>query len=404
MEVPKHTKQVGTISANKKLYLEDYCISYIKQLNNENPGERKQIALYGLVEKDKGIEYAYAYGAALLGKGNSRTDSLTNAQKEEAEQARLEYFKQYQLMGVVITSDAVHENVYWLGNGNKSILLEGYYIFYDRNEAMLTFMMRDQQEDRAIDIDPVIAKKADMDREKQEKARQQALAEAERKNGRFRKELQKNQAAKKRTKKPASAFPAAACLLVLAIGGVWGFKTYYPEYSLDTLKNSAGAVWENVVNSAGSYLGGNEDQEVLSEGVENETSTDSEEEEDTVLVSGVVEPPAEMDTIIIPDPDTIQEGSGDAESPAQESTAAGSTEQAAGAETTQGNETREPEKTGQPEQEDTQPREYHIQAGDSLLRILRNYYGDESRLQEVCDINQIADPDNIQVGQTILLP
>ena len=47
---------------------------------------------------------------------------------------------------------------------------------------------------------------------------------------------------------------------------------------------------------------------------------------------------------------------------------------------------------------------YLIQKGDSLLRILRKYYGDDSRLAEICDVNGIADPNNIQVGQTILLP
>ncbi|MCD8068256.1 MAG: LysM peptidoglycan-binding domain-containing protein, partial [Lachnospiraceae bacterium] len=47
---------------------------------------------------------------------------------------------------------------------------------------------------------------------------------------------------------------------------------------------------------------------------------------------------------------------------------------------------------------------YLIQRGDNLLTILRNHYGDDSMLQEVCEVNQIEDADNIQVGQTIVLP
>ena len=164
MELPKHTTQVGTIAANKKLYLEDYCISYMKQLGEQYPDERKQIALFGTVEREKSVEYAFCYGAALLGCGKGRTDSLTNSQKEEAESFREEYFPDYQLLGVVIATDIVDENVYWLGNGNKSIPLDGYYIFYDKNEAMLNFMMHNQKEERDIDLDPVIVKKADMDR------------------------------------------------------------------------------------------------------------------------------------------------------------------------------------------------------------------------------------------------
>ena len=88
MEIPKHTTQVGTIAASKKFYLEDYCISYMKQLCEEYPGERKQIALFGTMQRDKSIEYAFVYGASLLGRGKGRTDSLTNSQKEEAESFR----------------------------------------------------------------------------------------------------------------------------------------------------------------------------------------------------------------------------------------------------------------------------------------------------------------------------
>ena len=146
MELPKHTTQVGTIAANKKMYLEDYCISYMKQLTEEFPEDRKQIALYGTVEKEKSVEYTFVYGAALLGKGRGRTDSLTNSQKDEAESIRKEFFSDYQLVGIVISTDAVNENIFWLGNGNKSIPMDGYYIFYDTNEAMLNFMMENQKE------------------------------------------------------------------------------------------------------------------------------------------------------------------------------------------------------------------------------------------------------------------
>ena len=51
-----------------------------------------------------------------------------------------------------------------------------------------------------------------------------------------------------------------------------------------------------------------------------------------------------------------------------------------------------------------EPVEYLIKRGDNLLRILRTHYGDESKLQEICLVNNIKNPDNIQVGQTILLP
>lgn len=410
MELPKHTTQVGTIAANKKLYLEDYCISYMKQLTEEFPEERKQIALFGIVEKDKNVEYVQVYAAALLGKGRGRTDSLTNSQKAEAESIREEYFPDYQLVGVVISTDAVNENVYWLGNGNKSIPMDGYYIFYDKNDAMLNFMMQNQKEERDIDLDPVIIKKADMDNRKREKAEQE-MREAQQKRGQYRKEMKKAEAkgrvVKQKTKSP---FPAVACLLLLAVVGVYGAKTYYPEFELSEAKRYISDLWDKTAVLTGSYLdkdvdAGKVDELLQAENnasaenafVENATTESAAAGSEIIegatiesAVSGTVELPSELEVVVIPDPDTLES----AAQPGQNVTE------------------NKPEGTGSgesvnqeiPVQSESVAEEYLIKRGDNLLRILRSHYGNEAKLQEICDLNNIVDPNNIQVGQTILLP
>ena len=392
MELPKHTTQVGTIAANKKLYLEDYCISYMKQLGEEHPDERKQIALFGTVEKEKSVEYAFAYGAALLGCGKGRTDSLTNSQKEEAESVREEYFPDYQLLGVVISTDSVDENVYWLGNGNKSIPLDGYYIFYDKNEAMLNFMMHNQKEEREIDLDPVIVKKADMDREKREKKEQaekdrlemQKQRTAQKKVGSYRQQMTKaGRTSAKEVAKKKNLFPAAACFLVVAIGGVYGVKTLYPEYvNGQNLVSYVSELWDKASVFTNGYLDESEEVVVL----ENE----SVEETQMVIVETQVQQPAELDVVIIPELDTLTEATDKPQEILKEEQPV---EQVSGANKEEVIMTTEPAS-----------QKYLIKKGDSLLRILRNYYGDDSRLAEICDVNGIADPNNIQVGQTILLP
>ena len=392
MELPKHTTQVGTIAANKKLYLEDYCISYMKQLGEEYPDERKQIALFGTMEREKSVEYAFGYGAALLGCGKGRTDSLTNSQKEEAESFREEYFPDYQLLGVVISTDSVDENVYWLGNGNKSIPLDGYYIFYDKNEAMLNFMMHNQKEERDIDLDPVIIKKADMDREKQEKKEREEKERLElqqqrnlqRKEGNYRQQMKKSgKTPAKEVPKKKNVFPAAACFLVVAIGGVYTAKTMYPDYvNGQKLASYVSELWDKTSVFTGGYLDETEEVVVL--------ESESADDEEMMIVETQVQQPAEMDVVIIPELDTLT----DAEDVNQDNV-----------------------KDEQPDEqyieenketvlasEESTAQKYLIKKGDSLLRILRNHYGDDSRLSEICDVNGIADPNNIQVGQTILLP
>lgn len=393
MEIPKHTTQVGTIAASKKFYLEDYCISYMKQLCEEYPGERKQIALFGTMQRDKSIEYAFVYGASLLGRGKGRTDSLTNSQKEEAESFRKEFFEEYQLLGVVISNDLVNENIYWIGNGSKTIPMDGYYIFYDTNEAMLNFMMKNQCEEREVDLDPVIVKKADMDREKRERAERQQQ-ELQEKRGMYRKKLQTERKPVRAEQKKKTLFPAAACLLVLAICGIYGAKRYYPTFGFDQVTGYISGLWEHVYTAGEHYLTQNEEMLLPTE--ESQTleivqeETETKESESIVIVSADVAEPTEMDVVIIPDLEKMQEAGVIKEEPAKR-------EEIPEAEV----------KPKDPEPEPVikaEPEKYLIQKGDNLLRILRFHYGDESKLSEICDVNGIADPNNIQVGQTILLP
>lgn len=446
MELPKHTTQVGTIAANKKLYLEDYCISYMKQLGEMYPEDRKQIALFGIVEKEKSIEYAFAYGAAMLGRGKGRTDSLTNSQKEEAESFREEYFPDYQLLGVVIATDAVDENVYWLGNGNKAIPLDGYYIFYDKNEAMLNFMMHNQKEERDIDLDPVIIKKADMDREKREKKEkeEQERLEAQRqraeqkKTGSYRQKVQKaERTAKPEKQRKRSLFPVAACFLLLAIGGIYGIKTYYPgTLGVQQLKTYVSGLRDKAAVLTNGYLDDRDEEKLMADAettgeVSSETDAEAGEllvnadeavKESITVVSTEVQQPAQLDVIVIPERDTVGDNSVTGSVSTENSVEvtgqlvvnqAGITEQ--GTQTaanqtqtetsdTQQSQLSETQQNDNSEATESTSQQYLIKKGDSLIRILRNHYGDESRLDEVCDVNGIADPNNIQVGQTILLP
>ena len=395
MELPKHTTQVGIIAANKKLYLEDYCISYMKQLTEEFPEDRKQIALFGTVEKEKNIEYAFAYGAALLGKGRGRTDSLTNSQKEEAESFREEFFQDYQLIGIVISTDAVNENVFWLGNGNKAIPMDGYYIFYDTNEAMLNFMMHNQKEERDIDLDPVIVKKADMDRVKREKADREKL-EAQQKSGKYRKKMQAAEKTKKpEVRKNKSPFPAVACVLLLAICGAYGVKTYYPDFRLNQIPSYVSELRDKAAILTSSYLGEGDEGKLLVENESTESSvtteTVGEEKEDLLVVSTAVQQPAELDVVVIPELDTLNSEVQQEVTPSEPVQQENVGTENVGTESA-------------PAVNESNPQEYLIKKGDNLLRILRSYYGDESKLQEICDLNGIIDPNNIQVGQTILLP
>ncbi len=49
-------------------------------------------------------------------------------------------------------------------------------------------------------------------------------------------------------------------------------------------------------------------------------------------------------------------------------------------------------------------RYYKVEKGDTLYKISMEIYGDTSKVEQICKLNQITDPDNIKYGQKIILP
>ncbi len=49
-------------------------------------------------------------------------------------------------------------------------------------------------------------------------------------------------------------------------------------------------------------------------------------------------------------------------------------------------------------------RYYEVEQGDTLYTISQKIYGDISRVEKICEINEISDPDKIRSGQRIILP
>ena len=183
-------------------------------------------------------------------------------------------------------------------------------------------------------------------------------------------------------RKAKSPFPAVACIMLLAICGVYGVKTYYPEFGPKEISSYLMALKDKVAVSGNGFLSEEKNNLLVENDYTEETNTmQSTEPEELVIESTVVQQPEEMDVVVIPDLDAVVQQP-------EETPAPSVTEEVVSSEA----------------EEIKGPQEYYIKKGDNLLKILRAYYGNESKLQEVIDLNKIIDPNNIQVGQIILLP
>lgn len=121
--LPSIVKQVGNITGQTRVYIEDYVSTYLNEMKKNNEGSSVRVALYGHASRADGNRYYFIYGASCV------VEELENGREQE--QIKEEYFKDFDLIGYV--------NIY-----KKTDFAErkdGYYIFYENNEAMQNYLL-----------------------------------------------------------------------------------------------------------------------------------------------------------------------------------------------------------------------------------------------------------------------
>ncbi len=144
MRLPDLVKQIGKVNGEERVYVEDYVYTYLNELKKGREGlagrggfpeklfpKKKnfeviplRVALFGHVYHRERRNFYLVYGAACV------VDELEKGKNEE--QVRKEFFWEYELIGYV--------NIY----GNTQDFpgkREGYFIFYEKNEAMQNYLI-----------------------------------------------------------------------------------------------------------------------------------------------------------------------------------------------------------------------------------------------------------------------
>ena len=91
MDLPKNITQIGETNRSCKIYVEDYVISYITQLNGHAIDKELAVSLYGVKKEEAGITYLFLYGAGKLNFLQRETRHLSQAVLQEAEKIRNKY-------------------------------------------------------------------------------------------------------------------------------------------------------------------------------------------------------------------------------------------------------------------------------------------------------------------------
>ena len=401
MELPRNITQVGETDRNCKIYVEDYVVSYMRQMNKFAEEKEISIALYGKMSVEQQITYCFVYGACMVQSISREVRHLSQAQNQEIERMRKKYFPEQDFLGYQILNGDMIEG-FRIYDQNSCRYVKGYACFFEKNDTMLAYMLEARLEE--AQPEKVEQDKYDMVKRRQEERRaqfeerqfggrpveEQRTREVKAKDG-------KEEESQTRFKLVPFTVAALGCLVVLTLLGndnvqekVSGQLTAWldsvSESKLDNEAEGEGLQQPVII------VGQEQTQEQSQEQVQEEMREETQEQ--------VPEVQAVMSTLVTEDKlaDAILE---------ENENAAENTEMS-GKETTEAPLTPPPVETPAPQEsaeENVQRIEsYVIQPGDTLIAISTSIYGNDAAVEQICALNNISNPDNIQIGQKILLP
>ncbi len=435
MELPKNITQIGEADRTCKIYVEDYVVSYMKQLSRQTEDKGVAIALYGKCTKEQTLSYFFIYGACRILSINREVRHLSQAQNQEVERLRQRYFPEYTFLGYHIFDGEMVEGMH-IQEQDICRYIKGYACFYEKNDSMLAYMLDNQS--REHEPEQYGQEKYDRVRARQEERRSQYEQKGQRpQNETSAAQRQRRTAVKEPEKKSGSSakmmrVSAAAVFAVLCLAGV---AAVVGENGDGSLGDRARQLWaqlsdpkpeendELLESVAAEDIPDVHDSGTL---VAEDSLTDAilQENQQMTAVSGqaVTGQPEETDgqTGESQDQgDPLQQGTMEdqpqeppqnaEEQNAEQQNLDGQDGQEGQSQTAQDPGTDEEVPAQGPaisdiETQQSQPAGYVIQAGDTLIGISTRQYGDDSHVQEICELNGISNPDNIQIGQKILLP
>ena len=385
---PKNIKQIGDVSSDKKIYIEDYAFTYINSIAYNSPQEEQAGVLLGELAKEGNERCVFVKGVIKAALGDTSdtgiyfNENIWNkiysdtekyfpdlsvggwfAVMPEVTDERMARLKKLHLdnfagnMKTLYLVDTVEkeEHFYLYENGTLK-RQKGYVCFYERNYEMQEYMLERSEKKSCEDAsdDRVIRNIRNVIREKEELKEQ-------RKSGSF-------------------MYGVSAFLVVVII--VIGINLMNNYEKMKRLNQSV----DNLMNQLeGNERGGQDgdDKDVH----DAEASGDIGVDGDAIKVnrlSGDVYPLEENSTSDKTERETVSDNN-------------------AASETTQAISESETDASVSSVKTDSYSM-YTVKQGDTLMGICKRYYGTTTKYQEVMQYNGLDDSDMLYIGQQIKLP
>lgn len=402
MELPKNITQIGEADKSCKIYVEDYVMSYMKQMNRFAEDKEMAVALYGRRSSEQNVSYIFIYGACKLTFLQREVRHLSQAHQQEIERLRYKYFRECEFVGYLLLNGEMIEGIHIYEQGCCRYV-KGYACFYEKNDSMLSYML----DNRAEEVQPEMVEQEKYERVKlrQEERRSQLTDKTmitDTVEEHEREEKKERSVADVESRMRGMRFAAASMFVLLCLVCVVTLQT----------EGLGQEVMKKVTNLTGGLVSKEgieeEDVSVMSDDVINtlvaeEQLTEAIRRENCDLASETTikqtvestfpptfesAPEATLEPTPIP---TIEPTPIPTIEPTPISTPIPTLAPTSGP-------------MEMPVQSEKVRNVYIIRTGDTLIGISTSLYGSEDYVKDICEINDISNPDNIQIGQKILLP
>ena len=352
-QFPKNVRQIGNVSDEPKIYVEDYVDIYLNQLVRQAAEEPAGAMLIGEFLSMEGQDVIYISGAVQMNEVemNGKEIIIKEEVRKDVEEKRKKYFSDKETVGwcliengqpvrptremskvhnkifsrdntVFVWKDALEkEEIYYSFKFGGLMQMGGHYIYYEKNPDMQNYMIATRKKNGVTPCEMVEDRAAKDFRS----AVRVKLDEKERQNSRF--------------------VYLTSTLLVVVVLAI-GISTVNNFDRMEAVQDSLESLSQSV----------NEPKEQTETVSEDNTAVEA---GNTVEALDVGREEEQAGTV--PDTSTIQEQLGD---------------------------------------EDY----YEVQKGDTLDSISVKLYGDTSHVKAICKMNGLSDGNLIYIGQKLLLP
>ena len=414
LKIPKNVMQIGTGSPNVKLYMEDYVHTFLERCQG-----KETCLAFGQQEEKDGIRYYLIYGVE---------------KETDFRRGNFPYFQKLERIGKIEKKEAAVR--FWTVRGEE-IQIGGYFIFYEQNEEMQAYMIAEREQSRPADVEEERVMEAISARREKRKA--EAAADAARGITASRASAPNTASGRKTVLSRLGALKAAAptlnaasrktafgtayqdrlgstgalfpklcrigclVLLLVLVGTALTSVNQYPDMKAvsallagavrntknETENTSPGLIVEETVGWNSS------DEMAQSAALDEATQADDATGAVNTAMDGEVTDNRTADDVMT---DNVTADSATADSQNAVTTDADAESSTARQSASAS------DSFPQVQEALAHPESYQVQKGDSLIAISRRFYGTDEKVIEICRLNKIKDPNQIQPGQNILLP